>query len=108
MELIDQANDSWIRWHPLGADGRTLKSTVKRPEDWSQSIENLLLAGLPIWEICRLIPVAMMARVKWSQDEYGVWRYFMGCCRNVLKDIEVTARTLIDNEAAASNGDESR
>jgi hypothetical protein len=68
---------------------------VPKPQDWRTTAEGFLVAGLPIEEMTRLVPVAMEARTR-TELEYSEWRYFIGCCKRVLAEIEKTARELLD------------
>lgn len=88
-------DEVWTSW--------TYKETeqpIPRPDNWEMTAESLLAAGLPIDEMLRLVPVAMQARTITLLD-FSEWRYFYGCCRRVLGEIEGTARVLLANETAA-------
>lgn len=87
--------DKWNEWYIIDERGKRTGETVYLPEDWERSIEKYITDGLPIEEMLRLVDVAMNARVR-GYGEDRVFRYFMGCCKNVLSDIHATARKIMD------------
>ena len=92
---IKAVEDSWNQW-TVTQSGKK----VPMPVDWRTSVESLLVAGLPIEDLVRLISVAMQAKTRTNMD-FPEWRYYMGCCKRVLGDIEKTARELVDAKDAA-------
>lgn len=98
-EELAQLEIAWHKW-TYKAD----ESPIPLPEDWTIGAEGMLVAGLPIEEMLRLIPVAMRANLRTNMD-VPEWRYFMGCCKRVLRDIETTARSLIDSRDTAARAE---
>ncbi len=77
------------------------KEPIPLPADWRNGALGYLLSGLPVEEMLRLVDVAMAARTKTYLD-HPEWRYFLGCCKNVLHEIEATARKLLETKAVES------
>lgn len=96
--------EKWNEWKILDNSGRRTKKTVYLPKDWEQALERYMSDGLPIEEMIRLVDVAMNARPRgYSEDR--VFRYFMGCCKNVLAEIHATARKMLDTQPAEPTDD---
>jgi len=104
---IDYLDRVWLDWRYHNTD-----KPVPRPDAWRNRISGFLAAGLPMEEMVALVPVAMTAKTQ-TRLEFSEWRYFVGCCRNVLAKIETTARSLVDARSEAlgheqGNPDEER
>ena len=66
-----------------------------RPEDWTNSIDNLVAAGLPEDMIIELVGVAQNKR-----GEVGYrWSYFCGCCWRRLKQLQGRAEEIVKGAA---------
>jgi hypothetical protein len=68
------------------------------PDDWRAGVDHFLGAGLPIDDMVELIEVAMRGGLE-ARVPDGRWRYYMGCCKRVLRELESQAHQLVDAQA---------
>ncbi|MGV9744619.1 HNH endonuclease [Rhodococcus zopfii] len=80
----DRFRDEWESLRP-----HLFRSADLAP-DWEQSLEQFSRAGLSDRDIIEMVAVTMNAR---ASDK---WRYFCGCCWNVVRDLQDSARALIE------------
>lgn len=92
-QAVDQA---WTSWHYQ--DG----SVVTRPDNWSQSVDQFLAAGLTLDDVISAIGVAMAA-----SKIRDPWAYMCGVAWNVLHDRqEIARRVLADGTAVVADEEE--
>jgi len=94
---LDRFEMDWNEWHPVLASGKKSKKTVYLPNNARDTVGRFLELGLPIEEVLRLIRVAMQAKMHGYQED-ARFRYFVGCCKNVLAAIQSQAQEIIDNQ----------
>lgn len=75
----------------------TEEVTYPLVEDWRDTVERFLVAGLPLAELERLIAVAITKRTVSAGDK---WRYFCGCAWRALTDLQEDARRIVESEGA--------
>lgn len=93
----EPARQRWLEYYYAGDDE---KPEVDRrrfhlPGDWRVGVRHFLAAGLPIDDTVDLVDEAMRGSIQ-SRTIDGRWRYYMGCCKNSLGELERRARALID------------
>jgi len=94
---LDRLNEVWLDWHY-----NQNNAEIPRPANWRDRAEGFLVAGVPIEDLIRLVPVAMGAATR-TQLEYSEWRYWVGCCKNVQTELEGTARRLLEAKDTTSD-----
>ena len=67
--------------------------TAGLADDWETTAWGFYSRGMPLVEIDDAIAIASRATV----PAHARWRYFCGTCWNKLRDLERTARSLIDS-----------
>lgn len=70
----------WRSWS--STDWRGEKRYAELPGDWRRSIDQFLDAGLTLDDLVQMAGVALGGRNR------GEWRYFCGCCWNLVRDIQ--------------------
>ncbi|GAC71068.1 HNH endonuclease [Gordonia soli] len=68
-----------------------------RPDDWTNSIDNFLNAGLPSEAIVRLVHIAQNKR----GDMGYRWSYFCGCCWKRIREMQGRAATYVARDESA-------
>lgn len=66
---------------------------IKRQGDWRASIRNFLAAGLTVDDLCELVDETMA-----KPNVKGCWKYFCGCCWNLLRERQAIAASLLEVE----------
>lgn len=66
----------------------------KRPADWTDTIDRLLNAGLPIEVVLRMAGVAQNKRGAMGYR----WAYFCGCCWNRVREMQDRAMEILAAE----------
>lgn len=79
----------WLRWGWTDRDGN--RHPVARDDDWQASIDNLVSAGATLDDFAELVDVAMKSQAD------DVWRYFCGCCWTRIRQLQATARRLVND-----------
>ena len=73
----------------------------KRPDDWTDTIDRFLDAGLPVDVILKMVRVAQNKRGGMGYR----WSYFCGCCWKRIRQLQDRAVEILTDEAkAAFNG----
>ncbi|MFE7799052.1 HNH endonuclease [Nocardia sp. NPDC057440] len=78
----------WKSWTYGGPNGD--KYTVAIPDNFGQSIHQILAAGLEPHDLEELVGVAM--RCKTTKDE---WKYFCGCCWRRVREAQERAQEIL-------------
>lgn len=89
---IDLFDSTWCDW--------TIKATgahVERPDNWRDSIENLLAAGLDIYSICDAVDIAMR---KQGLLQSNVFRYFAGVAWSRVREQRELATEILNSETS--------
>lgn len=86
-EELDALDEAWSAW-------RRGEEPIARPEMWRSQAERYVVSGLPMRDMLPLVKVAM-TNASNRHLEFPEWFYFLGCCKNALRDIEETARKLM-------------
>lgn len=99
---LDALDLAWRDWYlerekDLPPDKR---APIPRPLNWRSTAETFLIRGLEVDEMQRLIKVAMTADLR-LEVENAAWRYFVGCCKRTVADLEKVARDLIATQERA-------
>jgi hypothetical protein len=81
VAAVNRAWESWL----FG------KNPYPRPDDWHLSVYRLHASGLPLSIATDLVDQATV--IPNVRDR---WRYFCGCCWNKVREIEATARDLVE------------
>ena len=77
----------WQSWYHT--DWRGEKHYADLPGDWKRSIDQFLDAGLDLADLLQMAEVALGGRTG------GDWRYFCGCCWNLVRDNRDRAAAII-------------
>lgn len=64
------------------------------PVDWEDTVRRFLRRGVSPEEMVRLGRMALGRR---NVSSSQVWRYFCGCCWNVVSDLEEAARQIVED-----------
>jgi hypothetical protein len=94
---IKTFDEAWSGWNYDAHETVVVKKAIPRDPDWRESIERLLALGLPASDLDRLMRVAMANK---TLTVGNIWRYFMGCCWNTLKQIQEEAAALMRTDEA--------
>lgn len=84
--LVDEFDEQWRGW-------TMNRKQVPRPPEWDQSLITMLAAGLPMASALELVRVSMESEAGITQK----WRYFCGCCWNVIRDLQDVAKGILTN-----------
>ena len=84
----------WRSWYTT--DWRGDKHYVELPGDWQRSIDQFLDAGLVLDDLLKMVGVAL------GGTNRGGWKYFCGCCWNLVRDIRERAAALSIAEKSPS------
>lgn len=90
-QYVDRFYDAWHVWH-YGHD----KKPIPMPSSWQASIERFYELAVPIGEIEDCVRVAC-GNDRVRVDE--TFRYFAGCVWRVVKDMQDSAKEMLEGEA---------
>ncbi len=97
LATIDRA---WSDWNYVDSEGKKV-APIDRPQNWESTAELYLERGVPLDDMVRLIRTALAARHR-GYGEFREWRYYIGCVKRVLEELEGTARDLISAREAGT------
>jgi len=81
----------WRSWYIT--DWRGDKHYVDLPGDWQRSVDQFLDAGLTLDDLIKMIGVALGGKGR------GGWKYFCGCCWNLVRDIQDRATAIVNQQS---------
>jgi len=87
-KAIDKAWSAWTN----GAD-----EPLPRPRDWKQSLEQFRNSGLDQKTALHMVDVTMNRQGLLNNK---AWKYFCGCCWNVIREQQAIAAALIERDEA--------
>lgn len=90
---INAFDRKWKSWHV----GDEPAQEIPRPGDWRRSIEQFYNAGLPKAELLHLVDVAMNRPGVYNNKTF---RYFCGCGWTAIKELQESARDLLEHDQA--------
>jgi hypothetical protein len=94
-QVLKAFEDQWADFSYNAEERVVVKKPIPRDDDWRESIERLIELGLPPEQIERLVRIAMSNE---KIQVHDIWRYFMGCCWNVLREIQGEAAAIMKTE----------
>ncbi len=86
---LEEFEESWDQWHTK--DGEI----PPREKGWRESVERWLALGLPLYEIIRLVRVAMEKDDLRSTER---WKYYCACCWRALTRFQDDAFVLFEKK----------
>lgn len=88
-EYVEKFNNAWLKWRTHGGSG----DHIDRPGGWREAVADLYRAQLPESVMLTSVDIAMSARG--VDNEFS---YFMGVCRNRLREQSAIAEALLARE----------
>lgn len=89
--FVKAVDAEWCDWKSAAGEGESLP----RPANWESSLENFYRSGLTVEDVAPLIKVTMTRTGLYNNK---LWRYFCGCCWNLIRERQAIAEGLLAAE----------